>query len=382
LNPFLKKPLLGALALVAAAGIGFGVHSLGPVSMPSASSPTSASGAAVVVSSAGGQTLTTNTIPDVVSSVDGSVVTITATAQSSPSSPFYGYGGGTSQDEGAGFFISQSGSTAQIITNDHVVNGANKVQIQIPGHSGFYTAKVVGTDYNMDLALLQVTIPFTVQPLSFAPPSNVQVGDFAIAIGNPEGIGESTTLGIVSALGRPITIQNRQYVNMIQTDAAINPGNSGGPLLNLNGQVIGVDTATESNAQGMGFAIPAAQVVQAIPYLEKGQTVPQAWLGVEITDANPSVDSQENLPANLYGALIAGIVPGGPAAKAGLQQGDVITAVDGSTITSSTDLLNRISADAPGQNVELNIWRSGSTKQISLTLGTKPQNINLNSNQP
>lgn len=373
-----KKPLLGTLALVVAAGIGWGVHSLTPGVTTAGLNPAVDASGAAVVSTTGGETLTTNTIPDMVASASPAVVTITATTNASGGAP-YGFGGGPSQDQGAGFFISPSG---ELITNDHVVNGASIVQVQLPGHPGFYNAKVIGTDYNMDLALLQVKVPFQVPYLTFGNSSQVEVGQFAVAIGNPEGLGQSTTLGIISALGRPITIQNRQYVNLLQTDAAINPGNSGGPLLNLQGQVIGVDTATETSAQGMGFAIPASQVVKAIPYLQKGQTVPQAWLGVEITDANPTVDAQENLPSTLYGALITSLISNGPAGRAGIRPGDVITAVNGVTIASSTDLLNTVSADGPGQTVTLTIWRSGTTRTISVTLGTKPQNLNLNPSQP
>jgi len=357
-----RKVWVSAVALVAAAMIGWLAGNMfgspfaiadGPVNVPS------------------GNTLTQTTISSMVAQAEPAVVTITTTT-TSPATPFSP--AQQSGELGSGFFITPNG---EIVTNDHVVNGAQNIAVQIPGHTQLYNATVVGEDYNLDLALIKVNVPFTVPYLQLANSSSVKVGQWAVAIGNPMGLDQSVTMGIISALGRPITIQNRQYVNLLQTDAAINPGNSGGPLLNLQGQVLGVNTATETGAQGLGFAIPASQVATALPYLQAGKTVPQAWLGVEITDMNPQVASQAGIPS-MYGALIAGIVPGGPAASSGLRQGDVITAVDGVSIASSNDLLNTISGKKPGQVVKLTVWSNGATKTISVTLATKPQNVNLN----
>lgn len=357
--------ILIAAGLVLGGGIGWvGATSLG---VPPVAADGSKLTAPAITASV---PLTSNTIPDMVNKADGAVVEITATVQSQGQSPFGGPS--VSQSLGSGFFISPTG---ELVTNDHVIQGATNVMVQIPGHGQLYPAQIVGHDYNMDLALLKVNVSFPVPYLSFADPSSILVGQYAIAIGNPDGLNQTVTLGIISAEGRPITIGNRQYVNLLQTDAAINPGNSGGPLLNIEGQVVGVDTAVQTGAQGVGFAIPSSQVTRAVPYLQQGQTVPQAWIGVSIQDLNPQTGSD---PANLYGAQIVQLVPGGPAAQAGLKPGDVVTQFNGTAVMGSTDLLNAILSTKPGTNVTLTIWRNGAYQNVTVTLGTKPQNPQVN----
>lgn len=316
--------------------------------------------------------LTTRTIPHMVKGVENAVVQITSVIPQSGGKSGLG-GQNYSEALGSGFFIGNSG---EIVTNEHVINGASSISVHIPGHTRLYPAKVIGKDYNIDLALIKVNVPFAVAHLVLASPSSIQVGQFAVAIGNPEGLTQTVTLGIISSEGRPITISNRQYVNLLQTDAAINPGNSGGPLLNVAGQVIGVNTAVETNAQGIGFAIPVSELMQAIPYLSKGQTEPQAWLGVEIQTMDPQTAGQMGLPS-LYGAYVAGVLSGGPAAKAGLTRGDVITGFNGTPVTSSTDLLDDVYGEKPGTVVSLNVWGKHGTKVVRVQLATKPQNIPL-----
>jgi serine protease Do len=354
--------LSGLVLLAAGAALGFGFASTSPV----ARANLVVSHRAPVSSPTPG-TIGPNTIANMVSRTEGAVVEVTAVTPGQTNGFFYTP---PSESLGSGFFISPN----EILTNEHVIDGASSISVRIPGHATLFPAKVIGADYNMDLALLKVNISFPVPYLALAT-STPRVGQFAVAIGNPDGLDQTVTLGIVSAEGRPITIGNRQYANLLQTDAAINPGNSGGPLLNLSGQVIGVNTAVQSDAQGVGFAIPASEVAQALPYLRAGKTVPQAWLGVAIADVNP-VDHPQGVPSNLYGALVEAVAQGGPADRAGLQVGDVITAYNGRAVYGSTDLLNDVVSSQPGRRVTLSVWSNGSTKSVSVVLGTKPENTN------
>ncbi len=342
------------------------------------------------------QVLTSNTIPDMVRRVEPMVVQITSTSkvasqttgnlfpfgQSFPGFPqFPGFpspfsGGGNGQPVyqealGSGFFITSSG---EIVTNDHVINGASRIMVQIPGHHHLYPAKVLGADYNIDLALLKVNLPFSVPHVTLANPQSIQVGQFAVAIGNPYGLSQTVTLGIVSAEGRPITIGNREYVNLLQTDAAINPGNSGGPLLNLAGQVVGVNTAVQTNAQGIGFAIPVSEVDRALPYLVQGKTLPQAWIGIT-AETNPPAPGA--LTPSVAGARVVSVVQGSPAAQAGLKAGDIITRFDQQPITGASSLVTDTLDTPPGTRITLTVDRNGQILTIPLTLGTKPQNLPL-----
>lgn len=230
------------------------------------------------------QVITGNTVPGVVARANPAVVQITDTA---PAPSPTGSGSMSAEYLGSGFIISPKGF---IITNDHVINQAKNIQVKLVGDPLPVPAKVVGKDYNLDLALLKVSAPHPLPTLSFASYRKIRIGQFAIAIGNPEALSHSVTFGIISAEDRAIQAGNssgtqvRQYYNMLQTDAAINPGNSGGPLLNLAGQVVGVNTAVSTSGQGLGFAIPVSTVRRALPYLEQGKVVPEPYLGVEVTD--------------------------------------------------------------------------------------------------
>jgi S1-C subfamily serine protease len=291
---------------------------------------------------------------------------------------------------GSGFVIDKKGD---IITNSHVVNGASQITVRF-GNSGDIKATLVGKDVSTDLALLHVDPSAAkLHPLQLGDSSKVRVGDAAIAIGNPFGFDRTVTSGIVSALQRQIDAPNNFTINnVIQTDAAINPGNSGGPLINADGQVIGINSqiATGGNGNGnvgIGFAIPINTVKAAIPQLEKNGKVLHAYLGVSTAQISKQDAQDLNLPTD-KGALVQQVVPGGPAAKAGLRAGntqtsaglviggDLIVKVDGKQIKSPDDVVAAVSAHKPGDKVQVQFYRDGKLKTVTVTLGNRPANAN------
>jgi S1-C subfamily serine protease len=266
---------------------------------------------------------------------------------------------------GSGFVLDTRG---YILTNDHVVAGADTVRVRI-GDSEDLIAKVAGTDASSDLAVLKVDpagVEGGLKPLALGSSGSVQVGQPAVAIGSPFGLQGSLTTGVISALGRPIQSPNGfQISGALQTDAAINPGNSGGPLLDAQGSVIGINAqiATDTQASsGVGFAIPIDTAKQAIPQLERGQTIRRAYLGVSTASTS-----------NGRGAQIAAVVSGGPAAKAGLRAGDRITAVGGQEVKTADEVAERIATRKPGDVVEVVVQRDGDSETMKVTLGTQPK---------
>src|SRR5919201_194263 len=274
---------------------------------------------------------------------------------------------------GSGFVIDKKGD---IITNSHVVNGASQISVRLAG-SGDIKATLVGKDVSTDLALLRIDPNAAkLHPLPLGDSSRVRVGDPAVAIGNPFGFSRTVTSGIVSALQRQIDAPNNFTIsNVIQTDAAINPGNSGGPLLNADGQVIGINSqiATGGNGNGnvgIGFAIPINTVKAAIPQLEKNGKVLHAYLGVSTAQISKQDAQDLNLPTD-HGALVQQVVPGGPAAKAGLRAGntqtsgglviggDLIVKIDGKLIAAPDDAVAVVSAHKPGDKVQVQFYRGG-----------------------
>jgi putative serine protease PepD len=273
-------------------------------------------------------------------------------------------GGGS----GTGFLIDDKG---RVVTNSHVVGRASRVIVRFGDDQSSLDAKVVGSDPSSDLAVLKIdpaSVPKGVKPLKFADSRQVQVGDTAIAIGNPFGLDRTATEGIVSGLGRSIKAPNGFQIDaVIQTDAPINPGNSGGPLLDDAGQVIGVNsqiaTAGGSGGNlGIGFAVPSNTVRDVVPRLERGQAIKRPYLGVE-TAADPSHPN---------GATVASVVPGGPADKGGIQTGDVITKVDGKPVRDPADVASAIVGANPGDKVSVEVERNGLTEGLDVTLGTRP----------
>ena len=269
--------------------------------------------------------------------------------------------------QGSGFFISKDGYA---VTNNHVVDGGGEVQVVLSDGTKF-DAKVIGTDAKTDLALLKVDAKRTFDFVSFAD-KEARVGDWVIAVGNPFGLGGTVTTGIVSARGREIGAG--PYDDFLQIDAAINRGNSGGPAFNIEGKVIGVNTAIFSPSGGnvgIGFAIPASLAKQVIQDLKDDGAVTRGWLGVNIQ--NISAEIAESLGVKgAKGALVSEVTPGSPAARAGLMTGDAITEVNGKPVKSPRDLARRISSLAPGSDVELTIYRNGRKVSEKVTIGSLP----------
>jgi putative serine protease PepD len=316
------------------------------------------------------------------------VVTIMASAVA-PATPFGGiFGGGSGQqvvDEGTGMIITSGG---QVVTNNHVIAGATSVTVTLQGSAKRYPARVVGADPADDVALLQIRQPPANLPtVTFGRSGAIQVGDDVVAIGNALGLagGPTVTAGIISAEGRTVTAGDQgtgsteTLTDMLQTDAAINPGNSGGPLVDSQAQVIGMNTATAgttsngTSAQNIGFAIPSAKIQALLGLLRRGGTVPvsRAFIGVQVFTLTPSLRSEYNLTPK-QGAVIAQVVPGSPADRAGLQAGDVIVRLGGRTIRTAVDLTNAVRSHHPGERVVIGIWRGNQRLDISVRLGQTP----------
>jgi putative serine protease PepD len=265
------------------------------------------------------------------------------------------------------------GSDGTLVTNDHVVEQGRRVVVRFGRDGASVDADVLGTDPSSDLAVLSIpksAIPKGVKPLQFADSRNVRVGDMVIAIGNPFGLDQTATQGIVSALGRDIEAPNHYTINnVIQTDAPINPGNSGGPLLDDSAHVIGVNSqiATGGTSQGnigIGFAVPSNTVRQVFPILKRGGTISRAYLGVQTRIPDPGNGNG--------GAQVANAVPGGPAASAGMRVGDVIKTVGGKRISDPSQLSTLIAQKQPGDHVTIVVSSGGATRSLDVTLGTRP----------
>jgi putative serine protease PepD len=271
------------------------------------------------------------------------------------------------QGSGTGFLVDTKGT---IVTNDHVVGDATTAKVRFGDGDALIDARVLGTDPSSDLAVLRVS-PDDVdvlKPLSFAPSSKVAVGDTAIAIGYPLGLDRTATAGIISGLGREIQAPNGYRIDeVLQTDAPINPGNSGGPLLDAQGRVIGINSqiATAGGGSGnvgIGFAVPSDTVQEVVPRILKGETIKRPWLGIS---------SQQT--ASGAGAQVRAVTAGSPAASAGLQAGDVITAIDGTTIAGPDAVADAIADRQPGDRVIVKLTRGGQKRTLKLTLGTRPE---------
>ncbi len=307
---------------------------------------------------------------DAVNKVSPAVVTIQASGT--------GLLGGSS-GTGSGFIYDADG---WILTNRHVVQDADSLTVVLNDGRQF-PGETYGVDTLTDLAIVKIdATDLPTAPLGSS--AHLEPGQVAIAIGNPFGYENTVTTGVVSGLGRQITASDAQQTsaetlrNLIQTDAAINPGNSGGPLVNSAGQVIGVNTAVNQNAQGVGFAIP---IDVAKPILEQalaGEELVRPWIGVYYTPVSPALAAEQDLPVE-YGALIGtsdgngqAIFPGSPAEDAGLRAGDIIVAVDGDQVTAENDLSTLIIPHKPGDTITLRVLRDNSVSEIDVTLGELP----------
>ncbi len=267
---------------------------------------------------------------------------------------------------GSGFIIDPAG---YIVTNNHVIEGADEINVRLADNS-LYKATVIGTDDKTDLALLKVEPERPLPALDWGNSDRLRVGDWVVAIGNPFGLGGTVTAGIVSARQRDIN--SGPYDDFIQTDASINRGNSGGPLFNLDGQVIGVNTAIFSQtggSVGIGFAIPASLARNVTESLRQFGEVRRGWLGVRIqTVTEELAESRLQLP-EATGALVASVTPGGPAEAAGIQPGDVVLQFDGRDVENMRRLPRMVAETAIGKDVEVVVWRNGERKILKVELG-------------
>lgn len=288
--------------------------------------------------------------------------------------------GGVVTGQGSGFFISADGFA---VTNNHVVDGADTVEVTTDDGKN-YSAKVIGTDPRTDVALIKVEgrTDFPFAKLSDGQP---RIGDWVLAVGNPFGLGGTVTAGIVSARGRDIG--NGPYDDFIQIDAPVNKGNSGGPAFDTQGEVMGVNTAIYSpsgGSVGIAFSIPASTVKSVVAQLKDKGTVSRGWIGVQIQQVTPEIADSLGLKKP-EGALVAEPQSNGPAAKAGIESGDVITSVNSQPVKDARELARTIGGMAPGATVKLAVLRKGQDKTISLTLGELPNakvtKANLNSDE-
>jgi len=326
-------------------------------------------------------------LPAVVNISSSKITKIPAEFGQLPDDPlfrqFFGNGNGSNRDFnvprqapeqrerglGSGVIMTPEG---YILTNNHVVDGATDVRVTISDKREF-TAKVIGTDPKSDIAVLKIDA--TGLPcITVADSAKVQVGDYALAVGDPFGVGQTVTMGIVSATGRS-HLGIEDYEDFIQTDAPINPGNSGGALVNDRGELIGINTAiiahgSEGN-QGIGFAIPANMAVNVMDQIVKNGKVRRAYLGILPQDVTPVI-ARAFAEKDARGALVGDVSPNSPAQRSGLQKGDIILDVNGKPVADSNDLRMRISMMQPDTNVNLAVFRNGAERQIPVKLGELP----------
>lgn len=270
---------------------------------------------------------------------------------------------------GSGVIINSDGL---IVTNQHVVEAADEIEVSL--NDGRTTkAELVGTDPETDLAVLRIKLD-NLPSLKFAADESVRVGDVVLAMGNPFGVGQTVTMGIVSALGRNHVGINT-FENFIQTDAAINPGNSGGALVDTAGNLLGINTAIYSRSGGslgIGFAIPAKTVQGVLNQIVRTGTVTRGYIGVEQQNITEELASAFDLPQK-EGVIIAGIVKDGPADKAGLKVGDILLKLDDKNITDTTQMLNQIAAYAPGERKSVKLLRDGKPETVTIEIGVRPK---------
>jgi serine protease DegQ len=270
---------------------------------------------------------------------------------------------------GSGVIVSTSG---YVLTNHHVVEAADEIEVALADGKKLL-AKVVGNDPETDLAVLRLNAE-NLPAVTFGSSDALRVGDVVLAIGNPFGVGQTVTSGIVSALGRT-GLGINTFENFIQTDAAINPGNSGGALIDAGGNLVGINTAIFSRSggsMGIGFAIPVSTAQMVLEQIVKTGSVTRGWIGVEVQEITPPVAESFKL-GNVRGALIAGVLRGGPADKAGVKPGDVLTEVEGKPVADPATMLNLIAALPPGGSAKLKLKRQNQDIQATVAVGRRPK---------
>jgi serine protease Do len=292
--------------------------------------------------------------------------------------PFGIYGGGgqqrVSQSLGSGFVWSKDGI---IVTNNHVVEGASRITVNFNDGTQV-EAKLIGVDPDSDLAVLRVNSKNIVAaPIGTS--SDLMIGETVVAVGNPFGLSGTVTTGVVSALGRSVPSQEagRTFTDFIQTDASINPGNSGGPLLSIEGKVVGINVAIYAQAQGIGFAIPVDRARKVIQDLLRYGQVHSAWLGAVTATLTPEEARRLDVRAARRGAIVARVFSGSPAQTAGIQPGDIITAVDGKPVDSRESFSTYTATAASGQPLSLTLIRSGATRTVSVRASDPPANLGI-----
>ena len=285
---------------------------------------------------------------------------------------FFGDRGDLQQQQtglGSGVIMSPEG---YVLTNNHVVEGADAIEVVLPD-ARRTTAKVIGTDPESDLAVLKITLD-KLPAITLGNSDALQVGDQVLAIGNPFGVGQTVTSGIVSALGRN-QLGINTFENFIQTDAAINPGNSGGALTDINGNLMGINTAIYSRSggsMGIGFAIPVSTAKQVMESIVKNGQVVRGWIGVEPNELTPELAQTFGIQS-AQGVIVTGVLNSGPAAEAGIRPGDVITQVAGQPVRTVSELLTRIAGLTPGQATPFALQRQGQVVEVSVTPAQRPR---------
>mgnify|MGYP006280354101 CR=1 FL=1 len=333
-----------------------------------------------------------NFFADIAEQVDAGVVKITTITKREDSDiqnplledPFFRYFFGDQLPDlpeniegyGSGFIVTEDGF---IVTNEHVIHNADVIKVNFNEMEKTIPAEVIWYDYNLDLAVIKVDVEQTLQPIPLGDSRNIRPGDWAIAIGNPFGFEHTVTTGVISALGRPIQIptsggQVRTYKNLIQTDAAINPGNSGGPLLNMNGEVIGINTAVSSQGQGIGFAIPVNEVKDVVNDLKTTGEIIRPWLGVSVGQISPEVQEYFELE-NTKGAIILDVFPDSPADEAGLKTYDIIKEIDQEIVENPDDVVQKINEKNIDERILIKVLRDGETEILFARIGKKPNKL-------
>ena len=267
---------------------------------------------------------------------------------------------------GSGFIVDRDGF---IVTNNHVVENADQIKVRLSDDREF-DAKIIGRDNKTDLALIQIEGAKDLSPLKMGDSEKLEVGSWVLAVGSPFGLEQTVTAGIVSAKGR--FLGAGPYDDFIQTDASINPGNSGGPLLNMNGEVIGINTAIVAQGQGIGFAIPVNLAQNIIAQLKERGSVTRGWMGVGIQDLTPELAQYYGLK-DQKGVLVTQVFPGDPADKAGIQAKDVIVAVDGKPVGTGRELSSAVAAMAVGREVPVKILREGKERVLKVQLSERKE---------
>ncbi len=389
-------PIPSLLLVIALAGAAFwaGQHyrpkadtTIAPVSPPAKVLPVP--GRSPPSDTVPGMPIGENTIADIASEASKSVVTIdTSSSVVLPDTAFgfertfrdfeFFFGPGfrfgpqqgqrkyESRGAGSGVIVRPDG---YIMTNNHVVGNAGKIKVALSDNRVF-DGRVVGRDSFSDVALVRIDAS-NLPVAKFGTSKNLRPGDWAIAIGNPLGLEHTVTLGIISALGRSLSaLQNN--VELIQTDAAINPGNSGGPLLNIHGEVVGLNTAIRGDAQNIGFALPIDVARDVAQQLLEGGKISRPYVGIYMQDLDEKLARSLRLPASSKGVVVVRVAPGGPAEQAGFAQGDVIEKIDGKAVETSKEVQQLVRSHKPGHSVNVLVYRDGKLTAISLKIGDYP----------